>query len=496
METKEALDYLKNAKWGCGFADPSDKDAFAEQFFDSVYSPLGPKYKVKHGAFRDLAADLFTPVTYGGTLYAYDPKTGLYYEAEEEIRACVTKWLDICCTGGLSDDFHFLPPSSKITWAADEIMKLIRSENVISGEESPFNHFNGIPVENGVIIFDENHQPHLISYTPEMLYTVKLAAPLDFEADTSRVLSVLTEWAGEYSCALVQAVAQGLLQYLPGMAPLKKTYFLTGPKNSGKTTYLQAVEKTAGRSCVSHITLQELSERFNAAELEGKMFNLGDDLSVFTLADCGAFKRISGKEWHSVEEKYKKRHLARLTAVHIFTANKLPKLSRAVASDDAFWERVCIIPFCGNFTKSCGFSGQVFSPAFACGLLLLAVQTVSQILASGGGLLYEQDIDEVRNLWEGESTPLADYLEEATVKDDSGHVEKAALLAGLQEYAKANGLNKSLVPDSINALTREMTRLGYAPYNLGRKKIPCYKGLSWKTECSPSSSGNLAGVVT
>ena len=494
MDNKTIIDRLERARWGCGFQDKKEREFFEETFFDIVFSNFGVKYKVKYGGFRDLAVDIFHPVTFAGELMIYNEETGLYYEGEAVIRAKITRWLDTCCTGNMNDEFCFLDPTTKLSQSVDEIMKLVWSANVIAGDESPFNRFNGIPVENGVVVFDENYQPQLKPYTPEMLFISKMPTEYNPKADTAPVRAVLTDWAGEYTAALVQAPAQAFIQFLPDQSPMKKSYFLCGQKNSGKSTYLELLEKTAGQKCVGHVMLQELSEKFNASELEGKLFNIGDDLAEISLNDCGAFKRFTGKTNHSVEEKYKKRHQARITAVHIYTANRMPRLGRAVASDDAFWERICVVPFTGNFSVSSQFSSQVFSKEFCEGFLLLAIKTASQMLA-GGKLLYNPEIDETRELWDGAPTPLADFLEEATVKDANGHVEKADVLAGVQTYAKDNGISPREVPDSINALTREMTRLGYATYNLGRKKIPCYKGLSWKPGFEHKFEESLSSVL-
>lgn len=500
LRTRDILKCFEYAETGFSYDSLDEQNEFEQMFLElDVTRPKNPVWKIRYSGFRDLAIMCFSPVTFGNVLYLYDETTGLYREGSLEMKDWILKKLSLLAGDAISEAFWYLPKTMPLSKEADEIYRRIFLSNVVSGDTFPFNQFAGIPVDNGVVVFDETFTPSLVPYKPSMRFTRKLSAKYNAEADTKAVLALLSSWvdACDVSC-LVQIAAQALVQSLPGYKPFKKAYMIQGERNSGKSSFLELLEGLFGEKNLSHIDLQSLGDRFNDCSLVGSFLNTGDDLPSISLKDCGAFKKFTGKDWHDVEPKGKPRFNARITAVHVYSCNKTPVLSKSVECDDAFWDRWVVLRFPNAFAKRSGwFSSQVSSGILE-GFLLLAVSCAASMLQSGGELFYVQDLEVTQNRWEQESSLLLDFLDEHTVRDREDVISKDELYDALFLYADEVGSDddKARLPQSKMVLTQKMVREGYVTVQKGSKsRIMCYKGLSWKPGSRFEKKGTVNSVL-
>jgi len=117
-----------------------------------------------------------------------------------------------------------------------------------------------------------------------------------------------------------------------------------GDGGNGKTTWLRVMEGLLGLDAIAAETLQALSsQRFAAAELEGKLANLCDDLPFDRpLQATGVLKMLTGEGQLSGERKFQAKFKFRFEGKLIANANRTPEVH-----DDtyAFWRRLIVVPW-------------------------------------------------------------------------------------------------------------------------------------------------------
>jgi putative DNA primase/helicase len=129
--------------------------------------------------------------------------------------------------------------------------------------------------------------------------------------------------------------------------PVQKAFMFVGEGSNGKSTVLELIKRFLGSANCSHISLQDMSNRFAVAELHGKLANFYADLKDIALVDTGNFKMLTGgNDSFAAERKFVQRRLNFVNcAKFAFSCNKIPENK----NDDttAFWRRWVIF----NFTK-------------------------------------------------------------------------------------------------------------------------------------------------
>ena len=100
-------------------------------------------------------------------------------------------------------------------------------------------------------------------------------------------------------CLYIFEIGKRFMFFL-GFSPItkaQKSFMLVGLANTGKSTILSCVQELLlGAENVSNIPLQMLSERFQPAELFGKLANIYADLPSKSIDDAGMFKAVTGED--------------------------------------------------------------------------------------------------------------------------------------------------------------------------------------------------------
>lgn len=437
----------------------------------SVYSPVNTRAKAE-GEVR--------PITHNGTLYFFNHHTGLY----EENKGQIESWLqlqfeNLICKGDLLT-------STPLKKHINELMFQLLNVNPCPNGVYPFNQYNGIPVKNGVLVFD-GERFNLIPYTDDMLFTRKLPINYNPEADTTKIQQILYDWIEDEYLFLLQIPAQALMQSLPGYQPAKKAYILIGEANAAKSTYLDLLRDFFGMNCCSKLSLQNLGMRFATAELVGKFVNLGDDLPDVKVGAFNILKDLTGGRTHQVEEKHKKQYTSDITAVHVYAANKPPGLDEKIDTDNAWWDRWIFLRFQNTFPKKPNWYKQNITPNIE-GFLLLVLEELTQILKHDGELQYYQHIDDVMDMWKHASSPLLIFLEEETDRGRDNHIPKDELFDALIRWVDdiPDRLEREetakRTPKTKDALSKALIQLGVEAATSGsrKNKIPVYRGIGWK----------------
>jgi len=125
---------------------------------------------------------------------------------------------------------------------------------------------------------------------------------------------------------------------------------LVGDGANGKSTFLKILRATLGQENVSSQSLKALNDqRFAAAELQGKLANIRNEIGAESLSSDGNFMSISAGETLTVERKFKDPFQLEVTAKLIYATNQLPSVDLDYTEQKAFFRRWLIAEFPNSY---------------------------------------------------------------------------------------------------------------------------------------------------
>jgi len=255
----------------------------------------------------------------------------------------------------------------------------------------------------------------------------------------------------------------------------KKSYFLQGGPNSGKSTYVDLlVRHLFGISVCSSVSLQSLLfDRFRLAELDGKIANCFADLSDQKLRDIGIFKTLTGGDLFTVERKHKDPYQMRNKALLVFSANKYPKIT---TGDDAFWSRWISIEFKKAFPVDTTFADRLFTDANLSGFLNLTLRQMQQIIKNGIKVG-----DDVEHKWLSDASSAHRFIIDILERCDGAVLVKAEAYKHYVDFCDEGDYEK----EGARALTDAMLRSGAISVRptVGGKQLHCYQGYKIARDC-------------
>lgn len=131
-----------------------------------------------------------------------------------------------------------------------------------------------------------------------------------------------------------------------------KCFFVLGTApNSGKSVLAAFLQRLVGDDVVSSVSLNDIHNSFALTPLVGEVLNLSMDLNSDYLNGraVSAIKMLTGGDTVTINEKYMPMFSYRNVAKFIFATNSPVLLKKP---DDAFWERMVIVPFIHSVDKT------------------------------------------------------------------------------------------------------------------------------------------------
>jgi putative DNA primase/helicase len=131
---------------------------------------------------------------------------------------------------------------------------------------------------------------------------------------------------------------------------IAKLFIFRGDGGNGKGTLLQVISKILGSGNVTNLSIKNLTDTYAAADMIGKLANLGDDIEGSTLDDeqVRMLKNISTCDTFKVREIYKAPVMMTMTATMIFTTNNT---IRTFEKSNAISRRIRWLPMFSKVDK-------------------------------------------------------------------------------------------------------------------------------------------------
>jgi putative DNA primase/helicase len=208
--------------------------------------------------------------------------------------------------------------------------------------------------------------------------------------------------------------------------------------------------------------LNPKENKFAMSSLEGKIFNIHDDMTYFSMKDTGTIKDLTGSYTKEIEKKGKQRYGADIRAVHCFACNKPPKYDGEIKKDIACWERWVYIYFPNKFEKLLTFYDDNFTPENLSGFLNKVLDYVLDI-GHDKKLVCNYSYTDVRNTWAKCADPVYRFINENMIKSETStmYYNKDLFLGLIKAWAKDQGEGEDEeIPNTITMLSQNIDICG------------------------------------
>lgn len=271
-----------------------------------------------------------------------------------------------------------------------------------------------IAFKNGVLnVIDGSFQP----FSPDMV--LKNIIPWDYNpaAESELVDNVLDK----ISCN--DPEIRALLEECVGYCffrknELGKAFILTGDGANGKSTFIDMIKTMLGEDNITSLDLKELGEKFQNAELFGKLANLGDDIGEEFIASSSVFKKLVTGERIQVQRKGQDPFEFNNYAKMIFSANAIPRIKD---KSGGLRRRMIIVPFDATFTKADPdyrpfIKYELREQEAVERLIVLGIQGLQRILENNAFTVPKKAADALAE-YEKENNSIISFIEEYGIEN-------------------------------------------------------------------------------
>lgn len=246
---------------------------------------------------------------------------------------------DLC--GSIEEEFGEVDAFQRAS-QRKELIEALRRKFQVNGffDDAPA----GLNVLNGFVRWGADGGVELVPHAPEHKARMKVMAEYERGADFGWLEEALAKSLRDSaSLAALQEMAGAILFNLrPIKDTARRIFFLYGPRNSGKSTVIEAIAALFPAQALASVGPTEWRGEYNRARLAGVALNIVTELGGSASISGELLKRIASCEPVSARHPYGRVFDFRPTAWHVLATNELPRI---VDKSDAFERRILCISF-------------------------------------------------------------------------------------------------------------------------------------------------------
>ena len=236
---------------------------------------------------------------------------------------------------------------------------------------------------------------------------------------------------------------------------LGKAFIFTGDGANGKSTFIDMIKTMLGDDNITSLDLKELGEKFQNAELFGKLANLGDDIGEEFIASSSVFKKLVTGERIQVQRKGQDPFEFNNYSKMIFSANSIPRIKD---KSGGLKRRLIIVPFDAVFDKTDPdyrpfIKYELREQEAIERLILLGVRGLKRILENDAFTVPQKAIDALAE-YEKENNSIISFLEEFGLENITNNPTKDVYNA-YSEFCMDNGLKEAYSNISFSMYLRK-----------------------------------------
>lgn len=304
----------------------------------------------------------------------------------------------------------------------EEAYKIIMTDRNYIHTEEMDNHENIINFKNGLLKVAENNL-ELTEHNPNIYSTIQLPCCWTGEKQDAPVfqqfMSVLTNKNRDVERLLMQFIGV-CLSNVKGYK-MKRSLFLLGPGDTGKSKLKRLVEYLLGDRNYSSIGLDKLEKRFGVSSIYGKRLGGSADMSCKQLSGMDNFKLLTGGDAVSIEFKGEDSFDYIYNGLLWFCMNRLPKFG----GDNGKWvyDRIMIVK-CQNVIPEEKQDKNLLDKMKAerDGIVFLAIKALQQVIRNGFFFDEPKCVIAEREKYMSENNTALCFFNKCMTKRTSGRV--------------------------------------------------------------------------
>lgn len=225
----------------------------------------------------------------------------------------------------------------------------------------------------------------------------------------------------------------------------QKAFLFYGSGSNGKSTVLDLIRTFLGQRNYSAIALEKVTDRFNTAELENRLANIGDDVDNVTLRDTGTLKKLFSGNAVMVERKGERPYTIEPYATHIYSCNAIP---RSFDKSDGFYRRWLLIPFNAKFTTEDEdydpmIEDKITTDEALSYLLNIGIKGAKRLLKNGR-FTEPKVVKDALESYKADNSTVLSWIDDAEMKEDTFlEVPRDTLYAEFVDWCKISGIKTS-----------------------------------------------------
>lgn len=295
----------------------------------------------------------------------------------------------------------------------DEVFKNLSTDLRFVNEDELNANENIINFQNGLLYLDTLQ---LKEHTPEIYSTIQIPCNWDPKESVlngapvfSKFLDTFTGENKEKQKFLLQYIGV-CLSNISGYR-MKKSLFMVGKGNTGKSQLKALAEKLLGYGNSAAIDLSELEQRFGTSKIYGKRLSGSSDMSYVSVNELKVFKQITGGDSIFAEFKGKPAFEFVYKGLMWFCTNQLPKFG----GDRGDWVYDRIITFsCNNVIPPEKQDKRLLDKMYAEreAIVYMAILGIKQVIENGYNFDIPEDCLLEREQYKKDNSPVAAFFEE------------------------------------------------------------------------------------
>lgn len=260
---------------------------------------------------------------------------------------------------------------------------------------------------------------------------------------------------------------------------------LIGTGSNGKSTYMRMLKQVLGNDNISALQPRELSARFMASHMVGKLANLGDDIANGYLdgGECAAIKRVATGDTMFTDVKGGSGYKFEPYATIVFACNDFP---RVADTSDGFLRRLFAVEFAATFSRDDADYDMDIGDKLATEQAMeyackLGVEGLRHVIANGG-LTENRANERVKGDIAESSNSALQWVNDSgiTAEQVIGHT-KEEMYALYERWCRDNGYSRTALSAKTVAtfLARKFglsrTKMAHRGEGLNRKTVREYE---------------------
>jgi P4 family phage/plasmid primase-like protien len=271
-----------------------------------------------------------------------------------------------------------------------------------------------------------------------------------------------------------KAIQQLLLEFIGACISnikgwrMKKSLFMVGKGDTGKSQLKSLVELLLGRGNFIGIDLKEIEARFGTGAVYGTRLAGSSDMSFLSVDELKTFKKLTGGDSIFAEFKGQQAFEFTYNGLLWFCMNRLPKFG----GDDGQWvyDRIMVVE-CPNVIPKDKQDKTLLDKLYAEreGIVYKAVKALQTVIANGYRFTEPESVNKARDAYMIENNTVVSFFDECMTKRPRSKIEDSCSTGRIYKvykawcydnnngYAKTAGEFRKALADHLDTTFEEMS---------------------------------------